>query len=65
MELEDEFAAIAAAAADLRARATAAGKALSPELNTAVVTVAYNLRQAEVVARAIAGQKSDPGRQPR
>lgn len=63
MEPKDEFAAIAAAAADLRVRATAAGKALPNALTAAAVTVAYYLRQAELIAFAIAGRKPDPGGQ--
>ena len=57
---EAEFAAIAAAAADLRVRATAAGKALPSVLTTAAVSVAYYLHQVEVIASAIARGARDP-----
>ena len=57
---EAEFAAIAAAAADLRVRATAAGKELPSALTTAAVSVAYYLRQVEVIASGIAGGARDP-----
>jgi len=63
MEPKTEFAAIAAAAADLRVRATAAGKELPNTLTTAAVSVAYYLRQAEFIASAIAGGERDPGDQ--
>jgi hypothetical protein len=56
---EAEFAAIAAAA-DLRVRATAAGKELPSALTTTAVSVAYYLRQVEVIASAIAGGARNP-----
>ena len=57
---ESEFAAIAAAAADLRIRATVAGKELPSALTTAAVSVAYYLHQVEVIASAIARGARDP-----
>lgn len=60
MEPKAEFAAIAAAAADLRVRTTAAGNELPNALTTAAISVAYNLRQAELIASAIAGGERDP-----
>jgi hypothetical protein len=59
VEVKAEFAAIAAAAADLRARAEAAGKALPNELAATAISVAYHLCQAARIAAALAGPKHD------
>jgi ABC-type Zn uptake system ZnuABC Zn-binding protein ZnuA len=49
------FAAIADSAADLRKETAAATADLPPELTVAATSVAYYLRQAELMAAAIAG----------
>jgi len=49
------FAAIADRAVELRKEATAAKPDLPPELTVAATSVAYYLRQAELMAAAIAG----------
>lgn len=54
-EARARFAAIADRAAELRREAAAAGAALPPELTVAATSVAYYLRQAELMAAAIAG----------
>jgi hypothetical protein len=54
-ETRAQFAAIAGHAADLRRQAATAGAALPPELTAAAISVGYYLRQAELIASAIAG----------
>ena len=54
-EARARFAEIAGHAADLRRQAAAAATALPPELTAAAISVEYYLRQAELIAAAIAG----------
>ena len=54
-EARARFAAIADRAAELRKEAAGAAAALPPELTTAAISVGYYLRQAELMAAAIAG----------